>query len=112
MNSDHIDHKETISIPKALKQIDSNYQAAHFGKWGMGSHPTIFGYDISDGPNQNKEGGLSIIGTVNYTISDDPNIFSITNKAVEFMKNAENKIHFILQISHCCSFFFTDERKA
>ena len=103
MNSDHIDHKGTISIPKALKQIDSNYQAAHFGKWGMGSHPTIFGYDISDGPNQNKEGGfVNNREQWNYTISDDPkNIFSITNKAVEFMKkNVENKSPFYLQISH------------
>ena len=103
MNSDHIDHKGTISIPKALKQIDSNYKAAHFGKWGMGSHPTVFGYDTSDGSNQNKEGGfVNNIEQWNYTISEDPkNIFSITNKAVDFMKeNVANKNPFYLQISH------------
>ena len=103
MNTDHIDHKGTISIPKALKQINSNYKAAHFGKWGMGSHPTVFGYDTSDGSNQNKEGGfVNKIEQWNYTISEDPkNIFSITEKAVEFMKkNVENKTPFYLQISH------------
>ena len=48
MNTDHIDHEGFISIPKALKKINSKYKAAHFGKWGMGSNPSIFGYDISD----------------------------------------------------------------
>ena len=36
MNTDHIEHSSIISIPKALKAIDKNYSAAHFGKWGMG----------------------------------------------------------------------------
>ena len=42
MNTDHIEHS-SISIPKALKAIDKNYSAAHFGKWGMGSNPKEFG---------------------------------------------------------------------
>ena len=30
MNTDHIDHEGFISIPKALKKINSNYRTAHF----------------------------------------------------------------------------------
>lgn len=103
MNSDHIDHESTISIPKALKQINNNYQAAHFGKWGMGSHPSVLGYDISDGPNQNKAGGfVNNKEQWNYSIKEDPkNIFSITNKAVDFIStNVVNNTPFYLQLSH------------
>ena len=45
MNTDHIDHEGFISIPKALKKINRQYKAAHFGKWGMGSNPDVLGYD-------------------------------------------------------------------
>jgi len=103
MNSDHIDHEGIISIPKALKQINSNYKAAHFGKWGMGSHPSVLGYDVSDGPNQNKAGGfVNNKEQWNYSIKEDPkNIFSITNKAVDFIStNVLNNSPFYLQISH------------
>ena len=36
MNTDHIDHNGLISIPKALKKINSNYRTAHFWKMGNG----------------------------------------------------------------------------
>ena len=62
MNTDHVRHEALLSIPKALAAVDSNYVAGHFGKWGMGSHPSILGYAHSDGPNQNKAGGLSTTG--------------------------------------------------
>ena len=58
MNSDHIDHEKGWSLPKALKAVDSLYVAGHFGKWGMGSSPEVMGYDASDGPTQNREGGF------------------------------------------------------
>ena len=41
MNTDHIDHEGFTSIPKALKNVNSQYRAAHFGKWGMGSEPSV-----------------------------------------------------------------------
>ena len=58
MNTDHVQHEALLSIPKALVAVDSNYVAGHFGKWGMGSHPSTLGYAHSDGPNQNKAGGF------------------------------------------------------
>ena len=59
MNSDHIDHEGMMSIPKALKEINADYVTAHYGKWGIGSSELV-GYDFSDGPNQNRDGGFGI----------------------------------------------------
>lgn len=103
MNSDHINHQGMLSIPKALKKLNKNYLAAHFGKWGMGSEPEVFGYDFSDGPTQNKAGGfLDNKEQWSYTIKEDPKkIFSVTNRAIEFVEKAVDGNHpFYLQISH------------
>ena len=58
MNSDHIPHEKLKSIPKALKEVNASYVTAHFGKWGIGSSPETLGYDFSDGPTKNKDGGF------------------------------------------------------
>ena len=103
MNTDHIDHAGFISIPKALKNINSEYRAAHFGKWGIGSEPSVLGYDISDGPTKNKDGHFINDKTqwVHSYKEDPKNIFSLTDRALDFMKSstAESK-PFYLQISH------------
>ena len=103
MNTDHIDHEGFTSIPKALKTINSKYRTAHFGKWGMGSNPNAFGYDVSDGPTKNKDGNFDNDRSQwQHVIKKDPkNIFSLTDKAIEFIKSskAEEK-PFYLQISH------------
>ena len=103
MNTDHIDHNGLISIPKALKKINSNYRTAHFGKWGMGSEPHVLGYDVSDGPTKNKDGNF-----VNnksqwiHTIKEDPkHIFSLTKRATDFITSStKQQKPFYLQISH------------
>ncbi|MEJ6755105.1 MAG: sulfatase [Flavobacteriales bacterium] len=103
MNSSHINHEELVSIPKALKNINNNYVAAHFGKWGIGSVPEKLGYDNSDGPTKNKDGGFVNDRTQwNYVSIEDPkNIFSLTEKATQFMEeNAKENKPFYLQISH------------
>jgi arylsulfatase A-like enzyme len=103
MSTSHINHKELVSIPKALKKINKEYVAAHFGKWGIGSIPETLGYDYSDGPTKNKDGGFVNDRTQwNHVSVEDPkNIFSITQKAVDFMeKNTIEKKPFYLQISH------------
>ena len=103
MNTDHIDHEGFISIPKALKKINSNYRTAHFGKWGMGSDPSVLGYDVSDGPTKNKDGNFDNNKSQwqNVFKKDPKYIFSLTDKAIEFITscNAE-KQPFFLQISH------------
>ncbi len=103
MNTDHIDHEGFTSIPKALKKINSQYRTAHFGKWGMGSNPSVLGYDISDGPTKNKDGNFTNDKSQwIHTAKEDPkNIFSLTDRAIEFIKSSIAKAKpFYLQISH------------
>ena len=103
MNTDHIDHEGFTSIPKALKKINSNYRTAHFGKWGMGSNPSVFGYDVSDGPTKNKDGNFDNNRSQwKHVFKKDPkNIFSLTDRAIEFINSSkEEEKPFYLQISH------------
>ena len=93
MNTDHIDHEGFVSIPKALKKINKQYRTAHFGKWGMGSNPSILGYDESDGPTKNKDGNFDNDKSQwEHVLKNDPkNIFSLTNKAVEFISSSKKE---------------------
>ena len=103
MNTDHIDHEGFVSIPKALKKINKEYRTAHFGKWGMGSNPSILGFDESDGPTKNKDGNFDNDKSQwEHVLKNDPkNIFSLTSKAVEFISSSKKeKRPFFLQISH------------
>ena len=103
MNTDHIDHEGFISIPKALKKINSQYRAAHFGKWGMGSSPPVLSYDVSDGATKNKDGNFDNNKSQwkNSFKKDPKNIFSLTDRAIEFIVDSKKeKKPFYLQISH------------
>jgi len=103
MNTDHINHDDFISIPKALKKNNSNYRTAHFGKWGMGSNPSVLGYDVSDGPTKNIDGNFNNNKNQwqNVLKKDPKNIYSLTNRAIEFMNSSTlEKKPFYLQISH------------
>ena len=103
MNTEHIDHEGFTSIPKALKKINSQYKTAHFGKWGMGSNPSVLGYDVSDGATKNKDGNFinNKSQWENGFKKDPKNIFSLTNRAIEFIVSSKaEKKPFYLQISH------------
>ena len=103
MNTDHIDHEGLTSIPKALKKINNKYRTAHFGKWGMGSDPSVLGYDVSDGPTKNKDGNFDNNKSQwKHVFKKDPkNIFSLTDRAIKFIVSSqEEKKPFYLQISH------------
>ena len=103
MNTDHINHEGFISIPKALKKSNSKYRTAHFGKWGMGSNPSVLGYDVSDGPTKNKDGNFKNNKSQweNVIKKDPKNIFSLTDRAIEFIISSKvQKKPFYLQISH------------
>ena len=104
MNTDHIDHNK-LSIPKQLKEINSEYRSAHFGKWGMDSTPDNIGYDKSDGPTKNKDGVFNYnsnkLQWSNNESSDPKKVFSITKRAINFIEeNKQNNTPFFLQISH------------
>ena len=103
MNTDHIPHEEWMSIPRAIKAVDSTYVAAHFGKWGMGATPNALGYDLSDGPTRNMDGGFVNNPTQwNTALSEDPKkIFSLTQKGMAFMDSCHQVgAPFFLQLSH------------
>ena len=105
MNTEHIDHDSELTIPKQLKKINPNYNTAHFGKWGMDSNPKTLGYDKSDGATKNKDGVFNWNSNAlqwSNNIDDDPKkIFSITERAIDFIEENSNKnIPFFLQISH------------
>ena len=105
MNTNHINHQSSFTIPKLLKKINSNYKAAHFGKWGIDVDPSELGYDQSDGITGNKEGGFNYQSNKKQwqnNIDQDPKkIFSLTQKAINFIeKQAKSNTPFFLQISH------------
>ena len=105
MNTEHINHEAKISIPKQLKIINPSYNTAHFGKWGMDSTPESIGYDLSDGPTKNKDGGFNYnsnkLQWSNNESSDPKKIFSVTKRAIDFIEeNSKKNTPFFLQISH------------
>ena len=105
MNTDHINHQSSYTIPKLLKRINPNYKTAHFGKWGIGVDPSVLGYDESDGITGNKDGGFDLKSNrkqwQNNIDIDPKKIFTITSKAIDFIEqqSISNK-PFFLQVSH------------
>lgn len=92
-----------LTIPKALKQVDAAYRAAHFGKWGeqMNASPEEAGYDASDGLTGNVTGGMPTslnkekanAGHNNtpafYTDQADPKLTGhVTDRTLEFMRES------------------------
>ncbi|MEM7147855.1 MAG: sulfatase-like hydrolase/transferase, partial [Verrucomicrobiota bacterium] len=87
-----------MTIPKALKMADPDYQCAHFGKWGeqMISTPEECGYDASDGLTGNNTGGMPSTLGVKGGHEDGPPYFidnkdpkrtpSMTASAIEFIR--------------------------
>lgn len=102
-----------MTIPKALKQANSSYRCAHFGKWGeqMISTPEECGYDTSDGMTGNNTGGMPKTLGVEGGHADGPPHFndnkdpkrthSVTERAIGFMrKQAKAKHPFFVQVSY------------
>ena len=105
MNTSHINHSTDFTIPKQLKSINPDYVTAHFGKWGMGSNPSVLGYDESDGATGNKDGvftqkpqGVQWENTID---KDPKKMFSITKSAIDFIdRQTKSDNPFFLQLSH------------
>lgn len=96
--------RKQLSIPQMLKEADSDYQTAHFGKWDARYDevtPEEMGYDVSDGLTTNGTGGGK--SGIEWPVAlDDPKlIFSLTERACNFMEEqVENGNPFYLQVSH------------
>ena len=85
---------EEITIAEWIKELRSEYVAAHFGKWHVnGGGPEKHGFDASTGETSNREGG-----------AEDPNpkrIFSITKSGNDWMEKQVNAGRpFYMQLSH------------
>jgi arylsulfatase A len=105
-----------LTLPQALRQADSRYRCAHFGKWGESmtgpaglipdnpANPTALGYDENDGVTGNVTGGMGADNQdrFHYAVKDDPKLISaLTRKAVSFMeRQVKAGGHFYLQVSH------------
>ena len=105
MNTNHINHQTSNTIPKLLKKVNPNYKTAHFGKWGIGVHPSELGYDESDGLTGNKDGIFNHKANRKQwqnNVDEDPKkIFSTTARAINFLeRQAMSKQPFFLQVSH------------
>jgi arylsulfatase A-like enzyme len=95
------------SIPAVLKAFDSQYRAAHFGKWDLRAKitPAQLGYDESDGDTGNKTGDLvkdkNEKWTKHYITGNPKQMDSITARSVRFMQEQVKTKHpFYLQVSH------------
>ena len=102
-------NSERMSIPRLLKSVNPDYQAAHFGKWDIRTDllPSHLGYDISDGNTGNGEGNLGASfkkkekWTKTWVTEDPKRIFSVTSRATQFMEAQVSAGRpFFLQVSH------------
>lgn len=77
-----------MTLPRALKQANPEYQCAHFGKWGekMISSPEECGYDISDGHTGNVTGGMADKMQPSHIVEDPKRTGSVTDRSIEFIR--------------------------
>lgn len=77
-----------MTLPRALKQANPEYQCAHFGKWGekMISSPEECGYDVSDGHTGNVTGGMADKMQPAHIVEDPKRTGSVTDRAIKFIR--------------------------
>ena len=96
--------KDDLTTPRAIKQADSNYVTAHYGKWACSPKtPEDAGFDLSDGDTDNWHGDWHRVdGEKTPLPTDNPKrMRSVTKKANAFIdKQAADGKPFYLRISH------------
>ena len=77
-----------LTLPRALKQANPEYQCAHFGKWGekMISSPEECGYDVSDGHTGNVTGGMAEKMQPAHIVEDPKRTGSVTDRSIKFIR--------------------------
>ena len=77
-----------MTLPRALKQANPDYQCAHFGKWGekMISSPEECGYDVSDGHTGNVTGGMADKMQPAHIVEDPKRTGTVTDRSIEFIR--------------------------
>lgn len=78
-----------MTLPRALKLANPEYQCAHFGKWGerMISSPEECGYDVSDGHTGNVTGGMTDKMQPAHIVEDPKRTKSVTDRSIAFIRN-------------------------
>ena len=92
-----------LTVPRALKQANPDYQCAHFGKWGekMISSPEECGYDVSDGHTGNVTGGMADKMQPAHLVEDPKRTGTVTDRSIEFIrKQAKAGKPFYAQVSY------------
>lgn len=101
-----VDCRGEVSMAQVLKQADSRYITAHFGKGIAIKRIETLGYDVHDefdtGDNGNYHGDYVSIKDRSPLPEDDPKrIFSLTRRAVKFVKDqAQAERPFFMMVSH------------
>ncbi len=77
-----------MTLPRALKLANPEYQCAHFGKWGekMISSPEECGYDVSDGHTGNVTGGMAEKMQPAHIVEDPKRTGSVTDRSIKFIR--------------------------
>jgi arylsulfatase A len=104
----HPYQKSYLTIPLMLKQADSRYRAAHFGKWHQKTgiySPEDFGFDQSDGRTSNGDGSIwenkEDKWKKTFLVDAPKGIDRITGRGASFMRRSVTQGNpFFLQISH------------
>ena len=107
-------YKPMMTIPKALKKVDSNYRAAHFGKWHIpGLKPKIAGFDVTCGPTGNGEGDYMDDMKTHLPEDDPKRMVELTDKTINFIEN-QVKVDkpFYVQLSHYAVHIWHDSLKS
>ena len=92
-----------LTLPRALKKANPEYQCAHFGKWGerMISSPEECGYDASDGHTGNVTGGMADKMQPAHVVEDPKRTGTVTDRSIEFIrKQTKAGKPFYLQVSY------------
>lgn len=92
-----------MTLPRALKHANPNYQCAHFGKWGekMISSPEECGYDVSDGHTGNVTGGMADKMQPAHIVEDPKRTGSVTDRSIKFIREQTNAGKpFYVQVSY------------
>ncbi len=96
------EYRGIITIPQALKKVNSDYVTAHFGKWHISAiTPAEAGYDVTDGPTGNGEGDFQDDMKTALPDEDPKRMFSLTERSKTFIsEQVEAGRPFFLQLSH------------
>ncbi len=98
------EYRGKVTIPEALKQANTDYITAHFGKWHIPAiSPEKAGYDVCENMKGTGNGEGDFLDDMRtFLPEDDPKrIFSLTKMSKDFIsEQAEAGRPFFLQLSH------------